>query len=244
MTKFVFITQSGGLMYNIYVELAISSLEIISADVEETQVYVKSSKNGNPIPMPSNLSISETNETLSIKEEFKDFIHKLGGFFNNKMNVVHIKVEIPLHYTVENISAVLSLGDLFLTDLTCETMRLKSHTGNIHIKNINCESLHASLSVGNIKASGSFHEVDLDLKTGNAKVTPSLKLKQINIKMGTGDINLFLPEIKEYSIYTSMKFGEYRLKGFDKTHFHEKNNDEKKIQVYSALGDFTIYRQE
>ena len=58
-------------MYRMSIELSVSDLEIISSDVFETQIHIKSSKNGSHISLPENITIVEENGELSIRETFK-----------------------------------------------------------------------------------------------------------------------------------------------------------------------------
>lgn len=230
-------------MYRMSIELSVSDLEIISSDVFETQIHIKSSKNGSHISLPENITIVEENGELSIRETFKDglSLKTLGKFLTGENNSVYMKIEIPENQRVDHAYMSLKAGDLRLKNIKFGTVDIKSLAGDVKANGISAETFRAALMAGDLKVKGSFHDVDIDVKAGDVKLSPSDAVQTINIHAAVGDTRLELPNIAEYALFSSLGMGELKFKGFTApVHYDEQS--EKKIVVKSKVGDLKIYQ--
>jgi hypothetical protein len=231
-------------MYNINIELAFSDLEIAMADVEEINVHIKKSRNGDLISLPPSIEILEDDAGLVIKESFgEDGINlkEIGKFFTGENRSVYLYVEIPEKLQLEHTLISLKTGDLRLTDFKCNTVELKTLAGDIKGNNVIIENIQATLAAGDIKLFGDLREVHLDTKAGDIKLSPSPNVENINISSAAGDVKLELPNISEFAVFSSLTLGDFKFKKFDGPVIFNQESD-KKIYVKSKVGDFKIYQ--
>lgn len=232
-------------MYFIKAELAISDLELTSADILETQVHILSSRSGHLLPTPKNLSITEENNTLIIKEHFSDngfSLKDLGKFFSEEYKSVYIKVEIPKSYDVENVYLSLSTGELKIHHFKGVNIEMKLKAGDIKCENITFDKVSAHLAAGDLKMLGTFKEIDAKLTAGDMKISPSSMLEKANLHAALGDIKLELPDLQNYALFPSIGLGKIKYKGFEAP-IELPTASDKQISAVLKVGDLKIYHQ-
>lgn len=231
-------------MYNINIELAFSELEIVTADVEEINVHIRKSRNGDLISLPPTISIQEDDMGLVINESFGEEgfnLKEIGKFFNGINRSVYLYIELPRDLEIDHTLIKLKAGDLRLTDFSCETIEIKAMAGDVKGNNVHIQNIQATLAAGDIKLFGDIKEVHLDLKAGDIKLSPSVHVQNININTAAGDVKLELPNVSEFAVISSLTIGELKFKRFDSP-VTLTPDSEKKIFVKSKVGDFKIYQ--
>ncbi|MBM7561147.1 DUF4097 family beta strand repeat-containing protein [Fusibacter tunisiensis] len=231
-------------MYNIDIELAFSDLEIVTSTVQEINVHIKKSRNGDLIPLPPSIDIQEDETGLIIKESFGDngfTLKEFGKFLTGENRSVYLYIEIPQDFVIEHALIVLKTGDLRLNGITCNTVEIKALAGDVKGKDVVIESIQATLAAGDIKLFGEIEEIHLDLKAGDIKLSPSVNVESININSAVGDVKLELPNVSDYAVFSSLSLGELKFKRFESP-VTLNPESEKKIFVKSKVGDFKIYK--
>lgn len=230
-------------MYQFNIELAISDLEIMSSDCDEVQVHIKNSRNGSLISIPESISIKEEHDMLIVKETIaKDGFNlkEIGKFFTGETKSLYLLIEVPKSYSVSHAFISLKTGDLRLNAFKCAKLDIKALAGDVKGNHLEIESLSASLAAGDIKLKGTMKEVDIDVKAGDVKLSPSTEVTAINIRAAVGDIRLELPNASEFAVFSDLTLGDFKQKRFDGPVTFDASS-EKKISVKANVGDFRIY---
>lgn len=229
--------------YDILIDLSVSDLEIVSAEVNEVQVKIQGSRAGRLIEIPDNITIEEVEGSLTIKEHFAENgfgLKEVGKLFFGDNKGIYVKVEVPFHYEIGKVQLSLATGDVKLNGLTCDVLECLIKLGNLKGEAVSIDQFRAKLGTGDIKVFGVMKQLDLEATTGDIKISPSGQMAFANLSTATGDIKIELPEVHQYSVDSSLVLGELKFRGFDTKNPAAESSD-KKISVASKLGDCKIY---
>ena len=100
-------------------------------------------------------------------------------------------IEIPSHFTFENVLISLSTGDVSFSSSASEDIKIKTSTGDIRIENLSAREIDLSVTTGKVTVLDIVCEDDLAVRvsTGKAYLT-NVKCKNLISSGSTGDISL------------------------------------------------------
>lgn len=203
------------------------------------------------------ITIKIENNTLIINQvKNTKWYHNIGinfGFSDlNKMVITLPKalIDITITNTVGNVSLSDISGNNLKLDVTTgnininalefiEKITVNSHVGNINVENIKTNILNLEATTGNIKIKNSKQDItNIETSTGNV-VVENIESNTINIDVSTGDVKLKIDYL-DYKLIFKTNTGNVRVNGSNQGSSYTKLEGSKTITVNSSTGNITI----
>ncbi len=198
-----------------------SGVKEIDIDVDLMNITIKKGSSftvdyqGNEKLKPK-IKMDEKDGKLSITQSSS--IKKVKNSYKSELTIT-----VPDGTVFEKIIVNADLGNLVMSDVTCEDLELDLDLGNVDATRVKAEELTVDADLGNVE----FHESTI----GEADIDADL-----------GNISLELTDdVKSYKIEAEASMGNIEIDGEKVKNDYEQSGDLGKIKLNCDMGNISVY---
>lgn len=154
------------------------------------------------------IDVKEEDHTLFIHAEVNNYY--LIGLMQSTENVV-LNVWLPRVYE-HDLSLNVSVGDIYVQDLTLDQLRINGSTGAVNLKNLTLNRGVIKLSTGDIEASLLGGDIDVSLNTGDVDLIHLGDAFDVDVFLRTGSVEVILSPEAKFDLQAEIRTGDISSK--------------------------------
>lgn len=116
------------------------------------------------------------------------------SFDTNKSKELTIYVPEEMAKNMKNISIQCVSAGLNITEYTADEINIEMVSGKIYMKDVTVDTIDLENVSGDVEIFGSINKADMELVSGEVKITSDKQLSKIDIETVSGDVTINMPE--------------------------------------------------
>jgi len=192
--------------YDINIDSYYDNINSIDIDLKISDINIVTAPQGSQVRLTmqghskyNTFTIDNKNGCLLIKEQQPMVRFEIFRF----KTTLETTIYVPAGFIATNIDAYTGIGNIKLTGISCDAMKLKTSVGNIAVKDCTVDNGDIKSSAGNITISGgAMDRIDAKSSAGNVTLT-GCAADCVSAKSSAGNINFTANESESLSLHSS-----------------------------------------